>query len=206
MKRRLAILIFVGYLAVLVAAVAWAKGTIDRAHVKKPAACASAREAAAYYRAWTWRWQDALQTPRNLASYKPGVRVHSCRRARALVRDVWRPRAVRWRHTYARLNGNIREAIRAYFGSEGEGAIVVAECETGHLLDDIPAALVVRSPGSQYVGIFQMSDRWEIQRYGVWRGQVRYSTVVDQVAAAARMWRARTWQAWACRPDGTVAY
>lgn len=167
--------------------------------------CESAREAAGYYRLWTWRWQDEAQVARDVRGYRPGVRARSCNRARALMRS-WRTRAVFWRHTTARLNGSIRVAIRAYFGAEAGGATVVANCETGGLLDNPAAALVVRSPGSQYVGIFQMSDRWEIQRYGRWRGEVRYATVVDQVAAAARMWRARTWQAWACRPDGSVAY
>jgi hypothetical protein len=166
--------------------------------------CPDTVRGAAYYRAWTWRWQDRLHVRRQLHSYRRGRPVQTCARARQLAR-TWQRRAELSRRRANYLEHHIRAAIRWVFGPElGPGAIVVAECETGHLLDNREAALQVRL--GQYVGIFQLSDRWEIQRWGRWRGTVRYATVLDQVWAARRMWRDRTWQAWACRPDGSVAY
>jgi hypothetical protein len=175
------------------------------AHSTKTAAvCSDALEGARYYREWTWRWQDQLHAPRDRRDYRRGRLVLSCGRARHLA-QVWQNRAVQVRRQTRYLNRYIRSAILSVFGpDEGPGAIVVARCETGDLLDQPRAALHVSN--GQYTGIFQMSDQWEIQKYGRWRGRVRYGTVLDQVWAAYHMYRARTWQAWACRPDGTVAY
>ena len=166
--------------------------------------CPDAVHGAAYYRLWTWRWQDQLHVRRVRVGYQPGHAIQTCGRARKLAR-VWQHRAERHRVRAEYLNRHVRAAILAVFGpDEGSGAIVVARCETGDLLDNPEAALRVRL--GQYVGIFQMSDQWEIQKFGRWHGTVRYRTVLDQVWAAHRMWRARTWQAWACRPDGSIAY
>jgi hypothetical protein len=178
-------------------------GTPARAS-KAAAVCPDALEGARYYRVWTWRWQDQLHVRRDRRNYQPGRLVETCGHARRLAR-VWQDRAERGRLQATYLNKHIRAAILSVFGPDaGPGAIVVARCETGDLLDDTAAALKVRT--GQYVGIFQMSDQWEIQTWARWRGKIRYETVLDQVWAANRMWRARTWQAWACRPDGSVAY
>jgi hypothetical protein len=166
-----------------------------------------AREAAAYRRA-DWAAQDGLQEPRTLAGYHAGRRINSCPRARQQLVN-WRTRFSRAHTLLLGLNQDIPAAILHYFGPElGPGAIVVAHCESGTGLTraEIPAAL--NASNGLYHGIFQMGDpgNWEVNTYGVWRGQVRYATVVDQVAAAARMQQARSWSVWACRPDGSVAY
>jgi hypothetical protein len=190
----------------------------SRGASSRTTSCRDVRHAAAYYRTWTWRWQDAAQVPRDTHGYRPGIRVRSCSHARALARS-WHLRARFWRLTVNRFDHDVRAAIRAYFGSEADGAITVAHCETGGELDNPYRALNRRN--GWYGGIYQMGDGpgpgllvngvyltlgWEIQRYGRWRGKVRYSTVADQVAAAARMYRDRGWGAWSCRPDGSVAY
>lgn len=166
--------------------------------------CSDALEGAAYYRVWAWRWQDQLRVRRDRRDYVPGRQVRSCERARTLAAR-WQTRAERHRTRVRYLNSHVRAAILSVFGPvEGPGAIVVAGCETGHLLDDPAAAMAIRT--GQYIGIFQMGEGWEVHTWARWRGRVRYGTVLDQVWAAYRMWRDRTWQAWACRPDGSVAY
>jgi hypothetical protein len=168
--------------------------------------CPRVLHAVKKWRESTWDWQDTLQEPRNTSGYVAGVRTRSCRVARqALVN--WHVRTKRAYTLVRHFNSDIRSAILFYFGSDvGPGAIVVANCETGGLLDNIPAALAVSN--GHYFGIFQLGDPglWEIHRYATWRGVERYTTVIDQVAAAARMQRSRSWSAWACRPDGSVAY
>jgi hypothetical protein len=179
--------------------------TAPAAHARSTAAvCPDALEGARYYRIWTWRWQDQLHVRRVRRDYRRGQLVASCDRARHLA-QLWQDRAERVRLRTRYLNRHIRAAILAVFGpDDGPGAIVVARCETGDLLDQPKASLKISN--GQYTGIFQLSDRWEIQRFGRFRGRVRYRTVLDQVWAAYRMYHARTWQAWACRPDGSVAY
>ena len=178
---------------------------VPRGHASTTAAvCPDALEGARYYRIWTWRYQDQLHVSRERSDYRRGQLVASCGRARRLA-QVWQDRAERVRLRRRYLNRHIRAAILSVFGpDEGLGAIVVARCETGDLLDQPRAALHISN--GRYTGIFQLSDQWEIQKYGRWHGRVRYRTVLDQVWAAYRMYRARTWQAWACRPDGSVAY
>lgn len=185
-------------------ALALAPSALGAPRSKAAPVCSDALEGARYYRVWTWRWQDELRVRRDRRGYRPGRVVQSCGRARELA-HVWQSRAEHHRLRVRYLNRHIRAAILSVFGPDvGPGAIVVARCETGDLLDNPEAAMHVRT--GQYVGIFQMSDQWEIQTWGRWHGRVRYETVLDQVWAADRMWRARTWQAWACRPDGSVAY
>jgi hypothetical protein len=168
------------------------------------ARCPDAVRGAAYYRHWAWHWQDEQHVRPHLRGYRAGRSVQTCSRARTLAVN-WQARAERERLRTRYLNRHIRAAILSVFGPDvGLGAIAVARCETGDLLDQPRAALQVRT--GQYVGIFQMSDQWEIQRWARWQGRVRYRTVLDQVSAAHRMWQDRTWQAWACRPDGSVAY
>lgn len=191
-------------IATVLCALALAPSVLGAHKSRAAAVCQDALEGARYYRVWTWRWQDQLRVERDRRGYRPGRVVQSCGRARTLA-HVWQDRAEHHRLRVRYLNRHIRSAILWVFGPEtGSGAIVVARCETGDLLDNPDAAMHVRA--GQYVGIFQMSDQWEIQTWGRWHGRVRYDTVLDQVWAAYRMWHARTWQAWACRPDGSVAY
>ena len=202
MKARLIVLL--AMVLVPLGAAGQAAGFSTKHRPKASLVCADAVEGAAYYRLWTWRWQDQLRVKRERRDYHPGRPVRSCSRARTLA-VRWQTRAERHRARAAYLNSHVRAAIISVFGpDEGPGAIVVAECETGHLLDDPEAAMSVRT--GQYVGIFQMGEGWEVHTWARWRGRVRYGTVLDQVWAAYRMWRDRTWQAWACRPDGSVAY
>lgn len=79
-------------------------------------------------------------------------------------------------------------AIRAVFGSDGDDAIRVVDCETGRRWS-------LTSSNGQYLGLFQMGDH-ERATYG------HGPTALDQARAAYRYFVAtgRDWSPWECKP------
>jgi hypothetical protein len=174
----------------IAAALVWVQVAAGgRAERRSHAVVSGLRHGIAWHRSMTWRFQDQAGIARTPTRYVE-------RRARSIpflrwVDRLWSGRRIAARRHYLAVarstGGSVPAIICSVFGAARcPEAKAIARRESGFSTNPQP-------PNPTHFGIFQL-DASAIAAYA--RG--RYSTALDQVRAAFRMYLARGWEPWTC--------
>lgn len=170
---------------------------ISPAHAKgtAQAECKPTHDGIRFYRAVTWKRQDALGISHTRASK---ARIIGCSYAR-WVAHLWQHRAFllrekyeRHQHFMATVQTDPVSAISYVFGPYARDAIGVARCESN---------LRTWAQNGQYLGLFQMGSS-ERRIYG------HGNDALTQAQAAYRYFIAsgKGWGPWQCQPSGGLQW
>lgn len=187
MKQTMIVVVLALALAFSPAAAGYASSSSS---TRATAQVVSLRHAVVWHRSRTWYWQDRAGVARTVSRHVER-RTTSAPFLRWVAR-LWGQRRVAARRHYATLARTSSSSIVAATICRVFGA---ARCATAKAIAWTESKWSTHPypPNPTHFGIFQL-DASAIAAYA--RG--RYSTVLDQVRAAFRMYLARGWEPWTC--------